>query len=431
MAQAQGGQIRLTWDAPTSNADGSTPLTDLAGYNAYYWQPSWDRPGRVNVGNQTTYVLTGLTDGQTYHFAVTAYDTAGNESVFSNALLVTLPSSPTDTDGDGLSDGEELALGTDPNNPDSDGDGLSDGEEVHTYGTNPLATDTDGDRVSDGDEVAAGTDPTDAASHQYAWHLEQGEVVTTHVWKRVTFRQPFVDPIVVATSLSRNGSQPGVVRLRNVGATGFDIRVQEWDYLDDVHAKETIGYLVLERGSYVLADGTLVQADRFDMSLTPTFAPVAFAHPFTLVPVVLTAVTSVNEPDAVTGRVRNITLQGFEFRLQEEEGNVQDHALETVAYIAWEPSMGTLDGLAFEVATTPDNVTHKLRTLQFATAFTTSPVFLAAMQTTDEADPATVRWQSKNAASVGIRLAEETSRDSETAHTTEVVGYMAFAPAGN
>jgi hypothetical protein len=46
-----------------------------------------------------------------------------------------------DLDGDGLTENEELAIGTDPNNPDTDGDG-----------------------VSDGDEVAAGTDPLDPAS---------------------------------------------------------------------------------------------------------------------------------------------------------------------------------------------------------------------------------------------------------------------------
>jgi hypothetical protein len=37
----------------------------------------------------------------------------------------------TDSDGDGLTDAEELLLGTDPNNPDTDGDGLPDGWEVH------------------------------------------------------------------------------------------------------------------------------------------------------------------------------------------------------------------------------------------------------------------------------------------------------------
>jgi len=58
-----------------------------------------------------------------------------------------------DSDGDGLSDAEEAALGTDPNNPDTDGDGLTDGEEVKTYKTDPLNPDTDYDALKDGAEV--------------------------------------------------------------------------------------------------------------------------------------------------------------------------------------------------------------------------------------------------------------------------------------
>lgn len=43
-----------------------------------------------------------------------------------------------DTDGDGLKNGDEIVLGTNPHNPDTDGDGYSDGDEVHVYGTDPL-----------------------------------------------------------------------------------------------------------------------------------------------------------------------------------------------------------------------------------------------------------------------------------------------------
>lgn len=46
----------------------------------------------------------------------------------------------TDTDGDGLYDERELALGTDPFNPDTDGDGILDGDEV-ANGYNPSAPD--------------------------------------------------------------------------------------------------------------------------------------------------------------------------------------------------------------------------------------------------------------------------------------------------
>ena len=68
-----------------------------------------------------------------------------------------------DTDGDGLSDAEEIVLGSDPLDPDTDGDGLSDGEEA-VLGTDPLDRDTDDDGLRDGDEIVAGTDPFDPDS---------------------------------------------------------------------------------------------------------------------------------------------------------------------------------------------------------------------------------------------------------------------------
>jgi hypothetical protein len=73
-----------------------------------------------------------------------------------------------DPDNDGLTNLEEYQNGTDPNNPDTDGDGLSDGDEVHLYHTNPLLWDTDGDGISDGVEVRTGSDPLDIHSFNLA-----------------------------------------------------------------------------------------------------------------------------------------------------------------------------------------------------------------------------------------------------------------------
>lgn len=79
------------------------------------------------------------------------------------------PGAALDDDGDLLSNGEEEDLDTDPNNPDTDGDGISDFGEVgfepgSSTGTDPRLFDTDGDGVGDGAEIGAGTDPTVAKS---------------------------------------------------------------------------------------------------------------------------------------------------------------------------------------------------------------------------------------------------------------------------
>ena len=86
----------------------------------------------------------------------------------------TLPDN-TDTDGDGVTDGDEVnraAGSTDPLDADTDGDGLSDRVETGTgafvnandTGTDPLVADSDGDTFGDQQEVFAGSNPNDAQS---------------------------------------------------------------------------------------------------------------------------------------------------------------------------------------------------------------------------------------------------------------------------
>ena len=55
---------------------------------------------------------------------------------------------PIDTDGDGVSDEEEITSGIDPNSPDTDGDGIEDG--VDAFPNDPTASiDSDGDGIDD------------------------------------------------------------------------------------------------------------------------------------------------------------------------------------------------------------------------------------------------------------------------------------------
>jgi RHS repeat-associated protein len=73
-----------------------------------------------------------------------------------------------DSDGDGLPDDLEAAIGTDPNLPDTDGDSWLDGPEVFLHGTSPLLDDTDfdgeidstdGNPLDNGSSADGGTEP--------------------------------------------------------------------------------------------------------------------------------------------------------------------------------------------------------------------------------------------------------------------------------
>jgi hypothetical protein len=80
-AAAGDGKIILSWDTATDNVGvkgykifyGANSVTDD---NASYTE------GPVDVGNVISYEVDGLTNGNAYFFAVTAYDAAGNESEF-------------------------------------------------------------------------------------------------------------------------------------------------------------------------------------------------------------------------------------------------------------------------------------------------------------------------------------------------------------
>jgi len=78
-------QATLAWN-PNSESN-------LAGYRIHYGTASSSYTVHLDVHNVTTYTVTGLTAGQTYYFAASAYNTSGNESGYSNPVSYTVPAS--------------------------------------------------------------------------------------------------------------------------------------------------------------------------------------------------------------------------------------------------------------------------------------------------------------------------------------------------
>jgi len=80
VTHALAGDLKVVWQLNTE--------PDLAGYFVYYGTKSRPRGNRLEVGRQTQYVIQNLKAGETYYIAVTAVDSAGNESVFSEQMAV-------------------------------------------------------------------------------------------------------------------------------------------------------------------------------------------------------------------------------------------------------------------------------------------------------------------------------------------------------
>jgi len=84
----------LTTTAPAANvtlAWNASPNTNVAGYIVYYGEASQSYTSSVNVGANLSEVFSTLTPGVAYYFAALAYNTNGQESVFSDEATYTIP----------------------------------------------------------------------------------------------------------------------------------------------------------------------------------------------------------------------------------------------------------------------------------------------------------------------------------------------------
>jgi hypothetical protein len=84
------GSATLAWTPPTQRSDGST-LSNLAGYKIRYGNSAGNYSETITVQNPgiSSYVVDNLSSG-TYFFVVTAYDSSGAESTFSNSASKTI-----------------------------------------------------------------------------------------------------------------------------------------------------------------------------------------------------------------------------------------------------------------------------------------------------------------------------------------------------
>lgn len=311
------------------------------------------------------------------------------------------------------------------------GDGAAgSGKTVEHIYTNPATYTTTLQTTDDRgatSELASKSIIAAAAQTKVTLYYEIGELNITSDWVRVNFKNSFTKPAIFVSPPTYNGQEATVVRVRNLNSTGFEIRLQEWDYLDGKHIQETVSFIALEQGQTVLPDGTVIDVGSFNGSTRKQ--TITFRTPLPAPPVVLTTIISENEKDAVAGRISSVTKTNFAYLLQEQELSNNKHVGESVAYLAWSTGSGSVDNIYFSAALPTTLVTNKSTNIHFLNAFQGTPFLFIEMQTMNDADPAALRIQTLSNQDAKIFIQEEQSKNSETSHSSESVGYLGISPA--
>lgn len=271
--------------------------------------------------------------------------------------------------------------------------------------------------------AVADPDPQVAVGEAGTVHMDQADGDT---WHTVELTNSYEEPVVIMQTPSYRGGDPTTIRLRNVTGTSFEWQLDEWDYRDGGHIEETVGYVVVEAGTHTLGDGSILQAAT--VKTNHDWAEVVYPQAHEAPPVVLTQSQTYEGPQAAVTRQQSVTASSFQVRLQEEEGNDGNHAVETIGWLAFTPGQGSTGTQAYEAALTGDKVTDADFTVGFTQSFDAVPVFLAGLQSMDGSDPASLRHDDLGTTGVTIFVEEEQSADEETGHTTENVGYLAIEP---
>lgn len=244
-------------------------------------------------------------------------------------------------------------------------------------------------------------------------------------WHAVTLDDGYEDPVVLTQLMTYHGADACHGRIRNVQSDGFEVRIEEWNYLNEKHVEETIGYVVLERGVHTLpdenplSDGMPIEVRT--VSTDHEWTDVSLSSEFGTDPVVVSRSQTVRGPDEIVTRHRNVDGDGLEVRLQEEEARGGNHVEETVGVVATarrdvDVGFGRLPG-----------IDHDWTEFAFETRTSSKPVVLTNIDTFNGSDTAAPQLRSVSPTGAQVRIEEETSQDEERRHDDETLSVVSLS----
>ncbi|MCL4264494.1 MAG: hypothetical protein KJ069_14820 [Anaerolineae bacterium] len=263
----------------------------------------------------------------------------------------------------------------------------------------------------------------------------------THAPQTIILSRSYQNPVVFAQPISRDETNTAVARITNVQADRFTLYVHEAPNQNGNHTTEAVSYMVLEAGVWELPGGVKLEVGKQTtaatvgplLNINNQWAAVQFSASFGgQTPVIISQVQTNNDPTWVKTRQTDRSATGFKVALEGADVVNTPHGAETIGWLAITPANGNWNGRAYQAANTGDVVTSGWTTISFNAGFSSAPRFLAGIATYDEADGAALRYSRLSLTSSGVQVMveEDTTGDSETTHTSEVVSYVAIQGNG-
>ncbi len=169
-----------------------------------------------------------------------------------------------------------------------------------------------------------------------------------------------------------------------------------------------------------------IQAGRIvtDQPNRSVWHTVKFDEPFTQKPIVKLGPASFNGGQALTLRIRNVTSEGFEFKMDEWLYLDGYHIQETIDYLAVEPGVHNWGGLIIQAGEVTAN--HQWHSVNFSQMFSKKPVVVTQIMTHLGSQPAITRNQKVSISGFELKIDEEEGTDRW--HVNETIGFIAIEP---
>lgn len=239
-------------------------------------------------------------------------------------------------------------------------------------------------------------------------------------WKTIRFPVQFNSaPVVLTQVVTKNDNAAVITRLRNVSTSQFQLRLQEEENNDGVHAKESVAWIAIEKGGSSI--GTLFEANT--KLASNAVATATFGQSFPS-PNFIGQIQTFNENNPATVRYSALTSSNVSLFCHEEQSlDVEmNHGYETVGYMAFNGS-GDLKNQAGEIIGELKSVTvdHNFQTIQFSQRYHNPVVVFGGMSLSDPT-PATIRVKDLTLTSFNVQVDEWDYLDDM--HTPQVLSYM-------